>query len=159
MTVAGWTMAGLMALFVQGSAIAGEAAGYGQLLSQVYRTYHGLLAQKEACDEAFPGSRATNDKSYSAWRLRNEKTIAELNDRLGAMIRRASHDERDYARNIGKYEGGMLQQRREAKGIHLAQPRDELKLVCDALPGVLANKENDLEALYGDELTSIRSRR
>lgn len=132
---------------------------YGQELAQVYGTYQAVVARREACNEALPDMKATTEKSYTAWRNRNAKTVAELDERLAQMIRGASKDDREYARNIGKYEGAMLQQRNDVKRALLAQPREELDALCRSLPELLASRESDLESLYADELKSIRSRR
>jgi hypothetical protein len=136
-----------------------EAPSYGQQLAQVYGTYQGLLARKEACDEGLPATRAATDKSYAAWRARHAKLIVELDERLTGMIRGASRDDKEYARNIGKYEGAMLQQRQEAKQALLEQPRDELQALCRSLPQLLMSKDSDLETIYAEELKSIRNRR
>lgn len=132
---------------------------YGQELAQVYGTYQAVVARRDACNEALPNMKASTEKNYTAWRNRNAKTIAELDERLARMIRGASKDDKEYARNIGKYEGAMLQQRNDVKRALLAQPRDELDALCKTLPDFLASKESDLESLYAEELKSIRSRR
>ncbi|MGE5526166.1 MAG: hypothetical protein ACM3SS_20815 [Rhodospirillaceae bacterium] len=138
---------------------ADAAPSYGQELAQVYGTYQAVVARREACNEALPGMKANTEKSYTAWRNRNAKTVAELDERLGRMIRGASKDDKEYARNIGKYEGAMLQQRNDVKRALLAQPREELDALCKTLPDFLSSKESDLESLYAEELKSIRSRR
>ena len=138
---------------------ADTGASYGETLAQVYRTYEEMTGRKDACTEAFPGARAAVEHGYSAWRDRNAQTITELDERLTRMIRGASRDAKDYARNIGKYEGALVQQRLETKRALLAQPRDGLELLCKSLPELLTSKESDLETLYADELKSIRSRR
>jgi len=141
------------------AAAAAQTGGYGKELAQVYGTYQALVARKEACGEAAPERRAAIEQGYASWRLRNDRTVAELQDRLAAMIRAASQDEREYVRNFGKYEGALLQQRREVKDALLNQPRDELKALCDALPALLAGRDADLETLYGEELKNLRRRR
>lgn len=140
------------------AAAAQGTAGYGEDLAQVYGTYQAILARKEACDDGAPNLRGANQKSYAAWRARNAKIITELDDRLARMIRGASRDDKEYARNIGKYEGGILQQRQEARQALLAQSRGELDALCKSLPELLTSKDSDLETLYADELKSIRSR-
>jgi len=141
------------------SPAAETTASYGQQLAQVYGTYQSVLANKEACGDGVPNTRGAIDTSYKTWHARNVRTIAELDERLTRMMRGASKDDKEYARNIGKYEGAMLQQRNEAKQALLGRPREELEALCKALPDLLASKESDLEMLYADELKSIRSRR
>jgi hypothetical protein len=106
-----------------------------------------------------PQAKNVTEKSYAAWHNRNAKTIAELDERLARMIRGASKDDKEYARNIGKYEGAMLQQRTDARRALLGQSREELDALCKSLPELLTSRESDLESLYADELKSIRSRR
>ncbi|HSQ05531.1 MAG TPA: hypothetical protein VLN59_15935, partial [Burkholderiales bacterium] len=84
--------------------------------------------------------------------------IAELAERFAKMIRGASKDEKEYARNVGKYEGAVLQQRQEVKETLLAQPREELNELCKALPELLNSSDSDLEKIYAEELASIRKR-
>jgi hypothetical protein len=144
------------------TAVPGEAAtndSYGDELAQVYGTYQAIVARREACDEAVPATRTSIARSYTAWRTRHAKLIAELDDRLAALIRGASKDDKEYARNIGKYEGAMLQQRQEAKQTLLAQPHADLQTLCRALPALLDSRASDLETVYAEELKSIRSRR
>lgn len=153
-------IAGLALLACAAAAQAAEGgASYGQELAQVYGTYQAVLARKEACSDASPGTRGAIERGFAGWHGRNAKTIAELDERLTRMIRGASKDEKEYARNIGKYEGAMLQQRTEVKQALLGQPREELDALCRSLPELLASRESDLETLYADELKSIRSRR
>jgi hypothetical protein len=148
----------VFAVLAAPSQAAENAPSYGQELAQVYGTYQSILANKEACTEAAPNTRGAIEKSYKTWQARNGKTLAELDDRLTRMIRGASKDDKEYARNIGKYEGAMLQQRNDARKAMLAQPRDNLDALCKSLPDLLSSKESDLETVYADELKSIRSR-
>ncbi len=138
---------------------ADNTTSYGEQLVQVYNTYQAIRAHKDACDDALPNTRGVTQKSYAAWRARHAKLIAELDDRLSGMIRGASKDDKEYARNIGKYEGLLLKQRQDTKQALLGQPREELEALCKSLPDLLASRESDLETLYADELKSIRSRR
>lgn len=138
---------------------AAAASGeYGKELAQVYGTYQAILARKEACDQAAPALKGANERAYAAWRQRHAKLITELDDRFMKMIRGASKDEKDYARNIGKYEGAVLQQRQEVKETLLAQSREELNELCKTLPELLKSSDSDLEKIYAEELASIRRR-
>ena len=74
------------------------------------------------------------------------------------MIRGASKDDKEYARNIGKIEGRLLKQRQDTKQALLTQPRLELNELCKSLPELLLGKESDLEIMYAKELKSIRTR-
>jgi hypothetical protein len=74
------------------------------------------------------------------------------------MIRSASKDEKDYAKNIGKYEGAILRQREEVKQALLAQPGSELEPECKGLPAFLQSAESDLEKGFADQLAILRKR-
>src|SRR5687767_13004581 len=78
---------------------------YRMSLTDVYGAYQSILARREACASAFPQNRPTADKAYAAWQGRHRKLLDELDQRINMMIRSASKDDKDYAKNIGKYEG------------------------------------------------------
>jgi hypothetical protein len=125
-------------------------------LSVVYGAYQSVLSNKEACDEALPGQKAANGKAFSSWQARHKKLIAELDQQFTALIRNASADDRDYARNVGKSEGAILRQRQEVKDTLLAKPRTEIEKVCKGLPRFLASPDSDLEKSFVEELRVIR---
>ena len=100
-------------LLCAGAMAAEPADDYASDLSRVYWGYYQVLAQKEACDTAVPGMRAANDKALAAWQAQHRTLAQELQRRVTTMIRAASQDEKEYARNLGKYEGAILQERQE----------------------------------------------
>ena len=131
---------------------------YGLSLSDVYGAYQSILARREACGSAFPQSRAATDKAYTAWHARHRTLIDELDQRFNMMIRSASKDEKEYARNVGKYEGMLLRQRDEVKQSLLQSPRAELEVECNGLSGFLQSADSDLEKSFADQLATIRKR-
>lgn len=137
---------------------AAEGGDYASNLREVYGAYQGVLARREACGTAHPQGRAASEKSYAAWQSRNRKTIEELDARLAMMIRGASKDEKDYARNVGKYEGAILRQREEVKKELLQQQPSEVEAMCKALPEFLRAGDSDLEKAYAEELAIVRKR-
>lgn len=143
-----------------GAALAAEPAGdYASDLSRVYWGYYQVLAQKEACDASVPAARAANDKAIAAWQAQHRALIQELQRRVTAMIRSASSDEKDYTRNLGKYEGAILQERREYRDTLLKLTPDELREQCQRMPEVLKGPEADLAKVYAAELETIRQRK
>src|SRR5688572_8095570 len=90
------------ALYCAVAPAAEPADDYAADLSRVYWGYYQVLAQKEACDASVPATRAANDKALAAWQEQNRPLVQELQRRVTAMIRAASRDEKDYARNLGK---------------------------------------------------------
>jgi len=71
------------------------------------------------------------------------------------MIRAYSKDDKDYARNFGKYQGGFLRQREEAKQV-LLENRGELEIRCKGLPQFLQSRESDLETEFANEWLVLR---
>ncbi len=143
-----------------GAAVAAEASGdYATDLATVYGGYQRMLAMKEACDTALPAARAANEKAFVAWRTQHRALIQDLQRRVTALIRLASQDEKEYARNLGKYEGAILQEREEYKEILLGLGQDELREQCQRMPEMLKEPGADLGKVYAAELETIRKRK
>jgi hypothetical protein len=137
------------------SVAAVSASEYRASLLEIYGRYQGVLALREACNSAFPQSRAENDKAFTAWQTRHRKSHEELDQRISLMIRAYSKDDKDYARNFGKYQGAFLKQREEAKQI-LLENRGELEIRCKGLPQFLQSRESDLETEFANEWLVLR---
>jgi hypothetical protein len=133
-----------------------SAADYRASLLQILGRYEGVLALRDACTSAFPQSRGTVEKAFSVWQARHRKLITELEQRFSMMIRAYSKDDKDYARNFGKYQGALLQQREEVKQAHLLETRGELETRCKALPEFLQSRESDIEAEFANEILILR---
>jgi hypothetical protein len=131
---------------------------YPANLREVYGAYQANLARRDACITAYPAQRAATEKAYAAWQTRHRKLIDELDQRVAMMIRGASKDENEHARNVGKYEGAILQQREEVKMELLKQLPSDLEAMCKALPDFLRSAESDLEKAFPEELAIIRKR-
>ena len=135
-----------------------ERTEYRVSLTDVYGAYQSILARKDACSIAFPRMRIPTDNAYNQWQARHKKLLDELDQRINMMIRGASRDEKDYAKNIGKYEGAILRQRDEVKQTLLQQPRSEFELECKALPEFLQGADSDLEKEFAEQLAVLRKR-
>lgn len=151
-----------LALLVVSVAISTPTAGqepardYATDLGVVYAGYQRILALKEACDEAVPETRAANARAVSEWESRNAVLLSDLKKRVTAMIRQASRDEGDYARNLGKYEGAILLRREEHKIGFLTEGADRLKARCRKAPELLKGPDGDLGIVFSNELRNIR---
>lgn len=132
---------------------------YATDLATVYGGYQQILAMKDACDKAVPASRTANDKAFAAWTAQHRVLLQELQRRVTAMIRLASTDEKDYTRNLGKYEGEMLQMREEHRDALLKRDAKDLRSQCQNMSGVLKSPEADLNKVYAAELEAIRKRK
>ena len=151
--------AAALALACGGAAAAEPAGDYATDLATVYGGYQRMLAMKEACDTTLPPTRPANEKAFAAWQERHRALIHDLLRRVTAMIRLASTDEKDYARNLGKYEGAILQERQEYRDTLLALGSDELRTQCQRMPEMLKGPAADLGKVYAGELETIRNRK
>jgi hypothetical protein len=133
-----------------------SAADYRASLLQILGRYEGVLALRDACVSAFPQTKASVEKAFGAWHSRHRQFIGELEQRFSMMIRAYSKDDKDYARNFGKYQGALLQQREEVKQAHLLESRGELETRCKALPEFLQSRESDIEAEFANEILTLR---
>ena len=149
-----------VALASGGTAAAADAPGnYATDLARVYGGYQRILALKEACDTAVPAARAANNKAFAAWEAQHRTLLQDLRQRVDAMIRGASKDKEEYARNLGKYEGEILLQRKEYRDMLLALGADELRAQCQRVPETLQGADANLARVYAAELETIRRRK
>lgn len=140
--------------------MAAESVGvYGESLSRVYFAYQRLLAVREACDQAIPAQAAASAKAYAAWQSRHKVLLDELEARFSLMIRSASKDEREYMRNVGKYEGAIVEYRTSQREELLAQPRDGMDQGCADFRNYLTGSGSDFSKEYADDLRVLRRRK
>jgi hypothetical protein len=151
--------AAALAAALTGAVAAQSPDSYATDLGRVYGGYQRMLAMKEACDTAVPAARAANDKAFALWQAQHRTLIQELQRRVQAMILAASTDREDYVRNIGKYEGAILLERKEYRDTLLGLGKDELRDQCQRMPETLKGPNADLAQVYAAELASIRRRK
>ena len=149
----------LAGVFAAGGAAAQTAGSYATDLSRVYEATQFIRAVKEACETAHRDSGAANAAAYNAWRRRNQGLLDELERRFTALLHGASTDEKDYAKNVGKYAGAVLQHRAEMKEQFLAQAPQDAERQCREFPLYLRSEDADLAKRYAEELKSIRKRK
>jgi hypothetical protein len=140
-------------------AAAEKAGDYGAHLSTIYFAHQRLLALREACDQALPAQAKAGEKAYAAWQVRHKALLSELDARLTLMIRGASKDEKEYMRNVGKYEGSILEYRTENRDQILAQPRDGMEQFCGDFRNYLIGSGSDFQKEYAAELRELRKRK
>jgi hypothetical protein len=147
-----------LALAAGASATAADVpASYGDSLAKVYGGYIRIAALKEACDVAVPAARASNAKAYAGWEARHRLLLQDLQQRVHAMIRGSSRDNDEYVRNIGKYEGEILLQRKQYRDDLLKLDKAELIEQCRAFPEMLKGPGADLTRTYAADLKVIRA--
>ncbi|MGH8702131.1 MAG: hypothetical protein ACREVR_13310 [Burkholderiales bacterium] len=132
---------------------------YAADLGRLYGGYQRMLAMKEACDAAVPAARAANDKAFATWQAQHRSLIQDLQRRVKAMILAASTDKDDYVRNVGKYEGEILLDRKEYRDTLLGLGTEELRDQCQRMPEALKGSGADLAQVYAAELATIRKRK
>jgi hypothetical protein len=141
-------------------AIAAQAQdSYAVDLGRVYGGYQRMLAMKEACDTAVPAARDANDKAFALWLAQHQSLIQDLQRRVKAMVLAASTDKDDYVRNIGKYEGAILLDRKEYRDTLLGLGTEELRDQCRRMPETLKGPGADIAQVYAAELATIRKRK
>ncbi|MGA0023786.1 MAG: hypothetical protein ACO3F9_03970 [Burkholderiales bacterium] len=137
---------------------AAQDGDYGTSLSRIYFAHQRLLAVRDACDRAIPAQAKASERAYASWQARHKTLLEELDARLTRMIRGVSKDEQEYIRNVGKYEGAILEYRNEQRELILAQPRDGMEQGCAEFRDYLTGSGSDFNAEYAEELRALRKR-
>lgn len=135
------------------------SGSYATDLSRVYEATQFIRAIKEGCDAAHKDTAAANAAAYNSWRKTHRSLLDELEGRFLALIHGASTDEKDYSKNVGKYEGAVLQHREMLKQQFLSFPDDDVRRQCREFPRYLKSGEADLPKRFAEELISIRKRK
>lgn len=134
-------------------------SSYGAILGRVYLAHQRLLAVRDACALAFPAQARAGEKAYASWQMRHKGLLNELDNRLTLMIRGSSKDEKDYMRNVGKYEGSVLEYRNGERDELLAQPREGMEQGCTDFRNYLTGSGSDFNREYAEELRVLRQRK
>ncbi len=140
-------------------AAAENPGDYGANLREIYFAHQRLLALREACDEALQAQAQAQAKAYASWQARHKALLNELDERLTLMIRGESKDEKEYMRNVGKYEGSIVEYRNDRRDELLAQPRDGMAQFCGDYRNYLTGSGSDFHREYAEELREIRKRK
>ena len=136
-----------------------QDGGYGASLSRIYLAHQKVLALRDACAKAFPAQEKAGEKAYATWQARHRALLNELDARVAMMIRGSSRDEKEYMRNIGKYEGSILEYRNGERDDLLAQPREGMEQGCADFRNYLIGSGSDFNREYADELRVLRQRK
>jgi hypothetical protein len=138
-----------------GSALARTPEGYASNLAALYSEHQWVLAAREACNKTLPKGQSIIDSAFGAWRERNKELIDDLEERLAALVKGASKDQRDYSRNYARSQSEVLQQREEERKRLLSRPPKELQQLCAELPGYLRDTRSDLPNRAPEEYAAI----
>ncbi|HKA46035.1 MAG TPA: hypothetical protein VKF40_28855 [Burkholderiales bacterium] len=149
----------LLAAAARAGAAAPPAESYATELSRVYEATQFIRAVKEGCDSAHKENAAANAAAYNSWAKRHRAFLNELDRRVMMLIHGASTDEKDYAKNVGRYMGDVVQYREILKQDFLGGPADNVQRQCNEFPQYLKSAEADLPKRFAAELKSIRKRK
>ncbi|MFN7085088.1 MAG: hypothetical protein ACK4N4_00505 [Burkholderiales bacterium] len=151
---------GSWALWSASPPLLAQATGdYAEDLARVYGAYQRLIATRDACDEKFPALRSVNARAFGEWKQRHQTLVRDLERRVLVMIRQASADQQEYGRNVGKYEGEILQQRLDYKETLFELDRADLEQQCKKFPAFLKSAEADFRKRYAGELETLARRK
>jgi hypothetical protein len=128
---------------------------YAVNLAVLYGEHQWVLAVREVCGTTRPKQQAEVESAYGAWRDRHRQLIEDLEDRLAALVRKASKDEKDYSRNYARSQSEVLRQRAESRKELLARPGDELQRLCAEFPGYLRDARSDIAQRLPEEYAAI----
>ena len=81
--------------------------------------------------------------------------IDDLEDRLAAMVKKASRDQQEYSRNYARSQSEILRQREEGRKQLLALPEEDLLRLCTEFPGYLRNARSDIPQRLPEEFAAI----
>jgi hypothetical protein len=140
-------------------ALAQPRGDYAVHLAALYGEHQWVLAVREACNQVQPKQQAELDKSFGVWRERQLKLIDDLEERLAALVRKASKDQKDYARNYARSQSEVLKQREEERMQLLALPRDDLQRLCTEFPGYLRDARSDISRRLPEDYAAVYGRK
>jgi hypothetical protein len=145
----------LLATTALGAAAARAAEGiYTENLATLYNEYQRVLVVRDACITAQPAKQAEFAGAYQDWLDRHTRIIDDLDNRFAAIVKRASKNQAEYAKNYGKYQAEVLQLREENKKAMLAD-REKLAKQCGEFAAYVRHPKSDIPALFPAEFKSV----
>ena len=129
-------------------------SSYQKDLAQLYNEHQRVVALWQACEVAVPERKDAIEQAYRGWAFRHQQVIDDLENRFAAMIKHASKDADDYAKNYGFYQTEVFQMRESQKKSLLANPK-KLALQCAFVADYLQNERSDLPILFPAEFHRI----
>ena len=137
-----------------GVAHAAEGQSASADLATLYGEHQRVLTLRDACITAQPERKGEFSAAYQDWMARHVRIVDDLDNRFAAIIKRASKDQAEYARNYGKYQSEVLQLREDNKKAMLAD-KEKLTLRCAEWPAYLRHPKSDIPALFPAEFKRI----
>jgi hypothetical protein len=132
---------------------------YPAHLAALYGEYQWVLAVREACNASEPKSQADVEGALDTWRDRHKRLINDLEERVAALVKKASKDQRDYSRNYARSQTEVLKQREDERKRLLALPGEELRRLCTEFPGYLRDARSDISTRLPEEFAAIYGRK
>jgi hypothetical protein len=137
------------------SAMAQPRVEYASNLAALYGEHQWVLAVRETCNKTQPKQQADIDRAFGVWRDRHRQLIDDLEERLAAMVKKASRDQKEYSRNYARSQSEVLRQREEERKQLLALPKEDLQRLCTEFPGYLRDARSDIPQRLPEEYAAI----
>jgi hypothetical protein len=137
------------------SAMAQPRVEYASNLAALYGEHQWVLAVRETCHKTQPQQQADIDRAFGVWRDRHRQLIDDLEERLAAMVKKASRDQKEYSRNYARSQSEVLRQREEERKQLLALPKEDLQRLCTEFPGYLRDARSDIPQRLPEEYAAI----
>ena len=152
----------LIVFFSQAFLVAGSSTAmaqprgeYASNLAALYGEYQWVLAARETCNKTQPKRQADIDGALGVWRERHKQLVDDLEERVAAMVKRASKDQQEYTRNYARSQSEVLRQREEERKQLLALPNEDLQRLCTEFPGYLRDARSDIPTRLPEEFAAI----
>lgn len=136
-------------------AMAQAPSEYASHLAALYGEHQWVLVVRETCNKTQPKQQVEIDSAFGIWRDRHKPLIEDLENRLAAMVRKASKDEKDYTRNYARSQSEVLKQREEERKQLLARPREDLQRLCTEFPAYLRDARSDIAQRLPEDFAAI----
>lgn len=128
-----------------GSNVLAQPRGeYANHLAALYAEHQWVLAVRETCSQTQPKRQKEIDAAFGTWRERHRQLIDDLEERLAALVKKTSRDQKDYSRNYARSQSEVLTQREEERKQLLAMPKEDLQRLCTEFPGYLRDARSDI---------------
>jgi len=129
--------------------------GYASTLAALYGEHQWVLAVRETCGKMQPKQQSEIESAFGVWRDRHGKILDDLEERVAALVRKASKDQKDYTRNYARSQSEVLKQREEERKQLAALPKEDLQRLCTEFPAYLRDARSDIAQRLPEDFAAI----
>ena len=140
-------------------AMAQPQGEYTANLAALYGEHQWVLAVRETCNGTQPKRHADIDSAFGLWRDRHKQLIDDLEERVAAMVKKASKDQQEYSRNYARSQSEILNQREDERKQLLSLPNEDLQRLCMEFPGYLRDPRSDIPQRLPQEFAAIYTKK